>query len=195
QVWEGDDNRTAEQVAADFEEAFAVAWSRQGESDNLNSLVLNADLNWRSIVILRTLVRYLRQVGSSSLEYLEEALTTNPHIARLLVRLFPVRFGPSTGADDAARDESAAAVIGQIQDALQEVASLDQDRIIKSLVSVVEGTLRTNFYQLDEDGRPKPHVSLKLSPRDIEGLPEPRPAYEIWVYAPRVEGVHLRFGA
>src|SRR5690606_16179706 len=113
----------------------------------------------------------------------------------LLVRLFTVRFDPSTGADDAARDESAAEVIGQIQDALQEVASLDQDRITKSLVSVVEGTLRTNFYQLDEDGRPKPHVSLKLSPRDIEGLPEPRPAYEIWVYAPRVEGVHLRFGA
>ncbi|USQ75268.1 NAD-glutamate dehydrogenase [Ornithinimicrobium cryptoxanthini] len=195
QVWEGDDNRTAEQVAADFEEAFSVAWSRQGESDNLNSLVLDANLNWRSVVILRTLVRYLRQVGSFSLEYLEEALTTNPHIARLLVRLFTVRFDPSTGADDAARDESAAAVIDQIQDALQEVASLDQDRIIKSLISVVEGTLRTNFYQLDEDGRPKPHVSLKLSPRDIEGLPEPRPAYEIWVYAPRVEGVHLRFGA
>ncbi|WP_109474241.1 NAD-glutamate dehydrogenase [Ornithinimicrobium cavernae] len=194
-AWESDELRTAEEVAADFEEAFEVAWSRQGESDSLNALVLDADLSWRSIVVLRTLVRYLRQVGSFSLDYLEAALVANPHIARMVVELFTARFDPSTGADADTRDGAAAAVIARIHEALNDVASLDQDRIIRQLVSVVEGTLRTNFYQLDEDGRPKPHVSLKLSPQDIEGLPEPRPAYEIWVYAPRIEGVHLRFGA
>ncbi|HLS44318.1 MAG TPA: NAD-glutamate dehydrogenase [Ornithinicoccus sp.] len=194
QVWESDDLRTAEEVAAEFEDAFSVAWSRQGESDSLNALVLDADLSWRSVVILRTLVRYLRQVGSFSLEYLESALVANPHIARMVVELFTVRFDPATGADGPTRDRDAAEVIGRIYEALNDVASLDQDRIVRSLISVVEGTLRTNFYQLDEDGRPKPHVSLKLSPKDIEGLPEPRPAFEIWVYAPRVEGVHLRFG-
>ncbi|MCK0111381.1 NAD-glutamate dehydrogenase [Ornithinimicrobium sp. F0845] len=193
-VWEGNDLRSEEEVAAEFEEAFAVAWSRQGESDSLNALVLGADLSWRDVVILRTLVRYVRQVGSFSLEYLESALVANPHIARLVVDLFAARFDPSTGAGNDQRDEAAATVIGQIHEALNDVASLDQDRIIRQLISVVEGTLRTNFYQLDEDGRAKPHVSLKLSPRDIEGLPEPRPAYEIWVYAPRIEGVHLRFG-
>ncbi len=195
QVWESDELRTAEEVAADFEEAFEVAWSRQGESDSLNALVLQADLSWRSIVILRTLVRYLRQVGGFSLEYLESALVANPHIARMVVTLFATRFDPETGADNEARDQAAAEIIAGIHEALNDVASLDQDRIIRQLVSVVEGTLRTNFYQVDEDGRPKPHVSLKLSPPDIEGLPEPRPTYEIWVYAPRVEGVHLRFGA
>ncbi|USQ78701.1 NAD-glutamate dehydrogenase [Ornithinimicrobium faecis] len=195
QVWESDDLRTEKEVAADFEEAFSVAWSRQGESDGLNNLVLDADLSWRSVVILRTLVRYLRQVGAFSLDYLESALVANPHIARMVVELFTVRFDPATGADNAARDEEAAAVIDRINEALNEVASLDQDRIIRQLVSVVEGTLRTNFYQLDEDGRAKTHVSLKLSPRDIDGLPDPRPAFEVWVYAPRIEGVHLRFGA
>src|SRR5690606_2417914 len=87
QVWESDDLRTAEEVAAEFEDAFSVAWSRQGESDSLNALVLDADLSWRSVVILRTLVRYLRQVGSFSLEYLESALVANPHIARMVVEL------------------------------------------------------------------------------------------------------------
>ncbi|WP_114905417.1 NAD-glutamate dehydrogenase [Ornithinimicrobium murale] len=195
EVWEGNDLRTADEVASDFEEAFSVAWSRQGESDSLNNLVLDADLSWRSIVILRTLVRYLRQVGAFSLDYLESALVANPRIARMVVDLFAVRFDPSTAADNQTRDQEAAEVIARIHEALNDVASLDQDRIIRQVVSVVEGTLRTNFYQADEDGRGKPHVSLKLSPRDIDGLPDPRPAYEIWVYAPRIEGVHLRFGA
>lgn len=203
-VWEGTQDRSAEQVAADFEETFSVAWSRQGESDRLNALVLTADLPWRKIVILRTLVRYVRQVGSFSLDYLEQALVANPHIARLIVDLFAARFDPdaeegnggqdSGGQDSGGRDETAAGIIEQIHTALNEVSSLDQDRIVRQLVSVVEGTLRTNFYQVDEDGSPKPHVSLKLNPRAIDGLPEPRPAYEVWVYAPRVEGVHLRFG-
>ena len=193
-VWDSDELRTAEEVAADFEEAFSVAWSRQGESDTLNNLVLDADLSWRSIVILRTLVRYLRQVGSFSLDYLESALVANPHISRMIVELFTARFDPSTGADNATRDQQAEQIIERIHEALNDVASLDQDRIIRQVVSVVEGTLRTNFYQRDEDGNAKPHVSLKLSPREIDGLPEPRPAYEIWVYAPRIEGVHLRFG-
>ena len=193
-VWEGTEGRSAQQVAADFEEVFSVAWSRQGESDRLNSLVLTADLPWRKVVILRTLVRYVRQVGSFSLDYLEQALVANPHIAGLVVDLFAARFDPDAAPEDERRDEAAAGIIEAIDTALNEVSSLDQDRIVRQLVSVVEGTLRTNFYQVDEDGNPKPHVSLKLDPRAIEGLPEPRPAYEIWVYAPRIEGVHLRFG-
>ncbi len=192
QVWEGQHGRTEEEVARAFEEAFGAVWDGTAESDSLNSLVLSAGLHWREVVIVRTVVRYLRQVSSFSLEYIEEAFAANPVLSRLLVELFRARFDPdATGDRDAAVEE----VRERIRTALDDVASLDQDRIIRSGVDVVMATLRTNFFRTDEDGRPKPHVSLKLNPRAIEGLPEPRPAFEIWVYAPRVEGVHLRFGA
>ncbi len=185
-----------EQVAASFEEAFAAVRSGQAESDSLNSLVLTAGLPWRQVVVIRTLVRYLRQTTSFSLDYLEEALTANPHIATLVVELFGVRYDPDL-ADDRATDRTASseAVIQRIHQALDEVGSLDQDRIIRFLISVLRATVRTNFFQVDADGAPKAHVSLKILPREIEGLPEPRPAFEIWVYSPRAEGVHLRFGA
>ncbi len=190
-LWVTDDLRTEEEVAREFEEAFAVAWSRQGESDSLNALGLTADLSWRDVVILRTLVRYLRQVGTFSLDYLEEALVANPGIARLVVQLFAASFDPDHQGERAADTQ---ALRARVLAKLDDVASLDQDRIIRSLLSVLAATLRTNFYQRQDNGQPKPHVSLKLNSRAIEGLPEPRPAYEIWVYAPRIEGVHLRFG-
>jgi glutamate dehydrogenase len=192
QVWQGQHGRTEEQVARAFEEAFGAVWDGTAESDSLNSLVLSAGLHWREVVIVRTVVRYLRQVSSFSLEYIEEAFAANPVLSRLLVELFRARFDPDATGD---RDAAVQDVRDRIGTALDDVASLDQDRIIRSGVDVVMATLRTNFFRTDEDGRPKPHVSLKLNPRAIEGLPEPRPAFEIWVYAPRVEGVHLRFGS
>src|SRR5690606_23750026 len=113
----------------------------------------------------------------------EEAFAANPVLSRMLVDLFRARFDPDAQGD---RDAAVEEVRERIRTALDDVASLDQDRIISSAVDVVMATLRTNFYRTDENGRPKPHVSLKLNPQAIEGLPEPRPAFEIWVYAPRV---------
>ncbi|WP_130012101.1 NAD-glutamate dehydrogenase [Serinicoccus sediminis] len=193
-VWSGGEHRTEDEVAAAFEDAFTAVWGGAAESDTLNSLVLTAGLDWRRVVILRTLVRYLRQVGTFSLDYLEEALVANPDIARLLITLFETRFDPDAFEDEQERAERSRAVDEDITRALDEVASLDQDRILQGLAAVVQATLRTNFYQQDADGRPKAWVSLKLLPRELEMLPEPRPAFEIWVYAPRVEGSHLRFG-
>ncbi|SOC52455.1 NAD-glutamate dehydrogenase [Ornithinimicrobium cerasi] len=193
-VWAGDARRTEEEVASAFEDAFSAVWSGAAESDKLNSLVLTAGLDWRSVVILRTLVRYVRQIGTHSLEYIEEALVANPAIARQLVALFAARFDPDLDLDEEARRARTQELEEQTGTALDEVASLDQDRILRSLVALVGASVRTNFYQRDAEGAAKAHVALKLLPRELVMLPEPRPAYEIWVYAPRVEGAHLRFG-
>ncbi len=183
-------------VAASFEAAFAAVWGEQAESDTLNSLVLTAGLDWRQVVIARTLVRYLRQVTAYSLDYLEEALVANPQIASLIVAMFRARFDPDLETGPAQdRDGAVQEVREQIESALDEVSSLDQDRIIRFMMTVLAAAVRTNYFQSGEGGEPKSHVSLKLRPREIDGLPEPRPAHEIWVYAPRVEGVHLRFGS
>ncbi|QFG68030.1 NAD-glutamate dehydrogenase [Ornithinimicrobium pratense] len=191
-VWTGGEDRTEEEVAAAFEDAFSAVWGGAAESDTLNGLVLTAGLDWRRVVILRTLVRYLRQVGTYSLDYLEEALVANPRIAELTVDLFQTRFDPDGPEQD--REERTSQVVQELTGALDEVASLDQDRILRGLMDVVMATLRTNFYQRRQDGAHKARVALKLLPRSLDLLPEPRPAFEIWVYSPNVEGSHLRFG-
>ncbi len=194
-VWTGRGERTEEEVAAAFEDAFTAVWSGAAESDQLNSLVLTAGLDWRQVVILRTLVRYLRQVGIFSLDYVEEALVANPSVAGMLIDLFAARFDPDADLDDDARAARVDELGEEIVRELDDVSSLDQDRILRALVSVVGAAVRTNFYQRDEDGQPKARVSVKLLPRELSLLPEPRPEFEVWVYAPRVEGSHLRFGA
>jgi glutamate dehydrogenase len=177
-----------------FEDAFAAVWSDAAESDGFNALVLHAGLSWRQVVIVRAYAKYLRQVGTPfSKEYLQSCLLANVHIVRLLVRLFEARFDPKS---ESGRVDVAPALVQQIRGALDEVASLDQDRILRSLLRLVRATTRTNFFQLDETRAPgKSYLALKFDPQAIPGLPEPRPRFEIFVYSPRVEGVHLRFGA
>lgn len=189
----------AETVRDRFEDAFRAVWEGEAESDGFNALVLGAGLTWRQVVILRTVAKYLRQTGSTfSQEYVVSALVAHTGIAQSLVELFETRFDPERYPDtDAGRDKRAArekALVSRIRDALDDVASLDHDRIVRALLGVMRATLRTNFYQLDDDGRAKSYVSLKLNPKKVPDLPAPRPMYEIWVYSPRVEGVHLRFG-
>ena len=178
-----------------FEHAFSAVWRGDAESDRLNSLVLLARLDWRRIVILRAISMYLRQAGSSlSVEYIEQALIANPAIAAALVRLFELRFDPEADAkgDRDAQLEELRASLGE---QLDQVVSLDHDRIMRSFVGVIDATWRTNFYQRASDGSPKPWVSMKLDCPRVPGLPKPHPMAEIWVYSPEVEGVHLRFGA
>lgn len=193
--WTGDGQRTVDEDVAAFEDAFIAVWGGVAESDRLNSLVLAAGLDWRRVVILRTLARYVRQIGTYSLAYIEQALVGNPGVARDLVELFATRYDPDLELDADARDARAAEQVAALEAALEEVSSLDEDRILRICTAVVESSLRTNFYQRDENGGHKPDVSLKLRPSELPMLPEPRPAYEIWVYSPRVEGSHLRFGA
>ncbi len=176
-----------------FQDAFLATWSGRCESDGFSALVLDGGIPWRQVTILRAYAKYFRQGGSTfSQEYIEASLRANVPIARLLVELFTARFDP--GFDDD-RDAACEVIEKNILAALDEVASLDQDRILRSYLSVIKATLRTNFYQRDRAGGLKDAVSLKLDPQSVPDLPEPRPKYEVFVYSPRVEGVHLRFGA
>ncbi|MFZ5870325.1 MAG: NAD-glutamate dehydrogenase [Actinomycetota bacterium] len=192
--------RFPSRVAADdarelFTEAFAAAWDGRTESDGLDALVLQAGLTWRQVVAIRAYAKYLRQTGSTfSQDYVERCLLANVAITRSLVRLFAARFDPDRPDGDA-RAETVDALVEEISGALDDVESLDYDRILRSFLGAIAASMRTNYFQTDEEGQPKRYVSFKLDPTRVPDLPEPRPAHEVWVYAPHVEGVHLRFGA
>ncbi|WP_416964156.1 NAD-glutamate dehydrogenase [Streptomyces sp. Agncl-13] len=175
-----------------FQEAFAATWTGQAENDGFNALVLSAGLNWRQAMVLRAYAKYLRQAGSTfSQDYMEDTLRNNVHTTRLLVSLFEARMSPDR---QRAGREIVDALLEEVDAALDQVASLDEDRILRSFLTVIKATLRTNFFQEALGGHAHAYVSMKFDPQAIPDLPAPRPAYEIWVYSPRVEGVHLRFG-
>lgn len=182
----GDDGRER------FQEAFAATWTGKAENDGFNALVLSAGLNWRQAMVLRAYAKYLRQAGSTfSQDYMEDTLRHNVHTTRLLVSLFEARMSPDR---QRAGHELVDALLEELDAALDQVASLDEDRILRSFLTVIKATLRTNFFQEAAGGKPHDYVSMKFDPQAIPDLPAPRPAFEIWVYSPRVEGVHLRFG-
>ncbi len=183
----------AGEVKARFQEAFAATWAGEAESDGFNALVLRAGLSWRQAMVLRAYAKFLRQAGSTfSQEYLEQCLAAYVPITRMLVRLFEASLDPAVPGQ---REELTSALVEEVEGALDSVASLDHDRILRSYLGLITSTLRTNYFQTGADGRPKPYVSFKLDSRKLPELPAPRPKYEIWVYSPGVEGVHLRFGA
>src|SRR3954468_2225001 len=174
--------RPLAEVRESFHEAFFGMWSGAVEADPLNRLVLSAGLKPGEIVVLRAYARYLNQTGSAlSLSYVEQALAANPAVASLLVRLFFSRFDPKDAHGEARH-------AAQIEGALDQVENLDEDRILRSFLAVVQATTRTNNFL------ERPYLSFKFDPKRVPGLPEPRPMHEIWVYSPRVEAVHLRGG-
>ncbi|MFB6677775.1 NAD-glutamate dehydrogenase [Streptomyces sp. NPDC057684] len=182
----GDDGRER------FQEAFTATWTGAAENDGFNSLVLSAGLTWRQAMVLRAYAKYLRQAGATfSQDYMEDTLRNNVHTTRLLVSLFEARMSPER---QRAGTELIDGLLEELDGALDQVASLDEDRILRSFLTVIKATLRTNFFQKSDDGKPHAYVSMKFDPQAIPDLPAPRPAFEIWVYSPRVEGVHLRFG-
>ncbi|MFJ5728625.1 NAD-glutamate dehydrogenase [Streptomyces paradoxus] len=175
-----------------FQDAFAATWTGKAENDGFNALVLSAGLTWRQAVVLRAYAKYLRQAASTfSQDYMEDTLRNNVHTTRLLVSLFEARMSPDR---QRAGHEIVDALLEEVDAALDQVASLDEDRILRSFLTVIKATLRTNFFQEAAGGKPHDYVSMKFDPQAIPDLPAPRPAFEIWVYSPRVEGVHLRFG-
>ncbi|MGI5426237.1 NAD-glutamate dehydrogenase [Streptomyces sp. CA-179760] len=175
-----------------FQDAFAATWTGKAENDGFNSLVLSAGLTWRQAMVLRAYAKYLRQAASTfSQDYMEDTLRNNVHTTRLLVSLFEARMSPDR---QRAGHEIVDALLEEVDAALDQVASLDEDRILRSFLTVIKATLRTNFFQEAAGGKPHDYVSMKFDPQAIPDLPAPRPAFEIWVYSPRVEGVHLRFG-
>ncbi len=180
------------EIKASFEETVRRVWRGDFEDGNLNRLVLKGGFSWRQVTVLRTYSRFLRQAGVTfSQRYMARTLVEHVGVSKRLWRLFEILFDPS---DRDAFRSRAAAVLAEIRAELEEVAILDEDRILRSFLAVIKATQRTNFYQHGEDGKPKPYVSIKLDSRGLRLLPEPRPRREIFVYSPRMEGVHLRGG-
>ena len=190
------DARHPAEVRGQMENAFSAAWRGEAEVDDFNALVLRAGLTWRQVVVLRAYAKYLRQAGTVfSQEYVQSTFCAYPHLAALLVGLFDTRLDPALALTRAERATRGKELIAEIDRELDQVTSLDQDRIFRSYLRLIQATVRTSFFQRGQDARPKSYVAFKLDPRAVPDLPEPRPRYEIFAYSPRFEGVHLRFGA
>ena len=183
-------------AGARFAETLDRLWDGKLESDGFNRLVLGAALAWREVAILRAYAKYLRQAGIAfSQDYMEATLAAYPAFARGLVDLFAARLDPAHGAARSAERLGRIAVVETAMlAAFDAVATLDDERILRRFLSAIQCTLRTNFWQRTGDGTPKDWMSFKIDSRAIDELPAPRPLVEIFVYSPRMEGIHLRGG-
>ncbi len=181
-----------EDVRDSFQETFEAIWKGDIENDGFNQLVLQAGLSGRQIMVLRAYCKYLLQIGIPfSQAYMEQTLAHNPGLSKLLAELFEARFDP---AAEKGRAKRVAALEARIREGLEAVANLDEDRILRRYMRLILATLRSNHYQRAADGRFKSYLSLKIDPAEVPEMPLPLPAFEIFVYSPRAEGVHLRGG-
>jgi len=189
----GEDFDLPQELQVRLESMFMAIWKGRAENDGYNRLVMTADLAWRDVAVVRALSKYLRQTGIPfSEDYMWRTLNNYPAIAAKLVELFHLRFNPDVTEKD--RELGSERLAGELTADLEDVSSLDDDRILRRFQNAISSILRTNFYQLDKNGQPKPTFAFKINSREIDDLPQPRPFREIFVYSPRVEGVHLRFG-
>ena len=171
-----------------FSELFESIWRQQSENDAFNNLLFSACIKARNIQILRAYTAYLQQIRfPHSRDYIIETLNTYPDITLLLVRGFLHKFDP-----DRTQQESYLDLFEQVRQKLHDIESLDHDLIYKRMLNLIDATVRTNYFQQDTQGTG--HISFKLESQRIEGLPRPTPRFEIFVYAPRFEGIHLRGG-
>ncbi|MDR3422342.1 MAG: NAD-glutamate dehydrogenase [Xanthobacteraceae bacterium] len=174
---------------------FLAVMGDRAENDGYNGLVLATGLVWRDVALIRTLSRFLRQVRVAySQDYMWTTLHKHAGIAAQIVTLFHTRFDPHLGVPPDERVARENFIASAIETALQTVDSLDEDRILRRFVNAVAAAIRTNVYQFDGAGQPKELIAVKFASRKLDDMPLPRPLYEIFVYSPRVEGVHLRFG-
>ncbi|MET0181330.1 MAG: NAD-glutamate dehydrogenase [Caulobacterales bacterium] len=182
-------------IQSAFEDAFIAIWSGRTESDGFNKLILRLGVGWREAALIRALARYRQQTGLDPSQLVQEqALAAHPQIAALIIALFRVRFDPDLPEDIDARRNWANEVQAKIDTALNDVASLDEDRVLRRLAALVSAMTRTNYYQRDAAGAFEPFMSFKIASRELADLPAPKPYREIWVAGPLVEGVHIRFG-
>ncbi|GGH66061.1 NAD-glutamate dehydrogenase [Rothia aerolata] len=180
-----------ESVAGVYEEAISSYLQGRRESDSLDRLILAHNLSWKNVAVLRAFTHYLGQLGRGfTPEFMSDTLLAYPELTALLTEFFRVSFDPAAGfADDAAREVARADIAAKIEEGLGEIPTLDADRFMRSMATVMAATLRTNAFLPDYG------LALKVAPEKIDFAPLPRPKFEIFVYSPRVEGVHLRFGS
>jgi glutamate dehydrogenase len=178
-----------------LEDSIMAVVTDRAESDGYNGLILRTTLSWREVSTIRALSRYLHQIRAPfTQDYMWQTLRKNAAITANIVALFQTRLDPRLASTDAERSARETALLAEIEEQLKSVASLDEDRILRRFTNLVQATIRTNLWQVGEDGHPRSLISFKFDARRIDDLPAPRPLYEIFVYSPRVEGIHLRFG-
>jgi len=189
----GGDTLVPAKVNETFQEAFRSTWLGQADNDGFNALVLLAGLDWRQVSVLRAYCRYLLQTGMPfSQPYMEQVLCTYPSIAKMMIQKFEALNDPALS--DKRRERDDLTFTQALDHSMDAVVSLDADRIVNAFRAMVRATLRTNYFQRDAEGAYKPYLSFKLDPSRLPDLPKPRPRFEVFVYSPRVEGVHLRGG-
>ncbi len=176
-----------------LKECFLAVWNGAAENDGFNALVIARSIAWRDVSVLRAVAKYLRQAAIPfSNIYIWSTLVRHSGIAAKLVELFHCRFDPATAKDRAAREKR---INKAIEKALDDVASLNEDRVLRRFSNVINTALRTNFFQRNADGGFRAALAIKIRSKNIDDLPKPRPFAEIFVYAPDIEGIHLRGGA
>ncbi|MBO9491386.1 NAD-glutamate dehydrogenase [Endozoicomonas sp. G2_1] len=174
-----------------FQDAFAKVWQGDLEDDGFNRLILGAGLAGREVSILRAFAKYERQIGGTfSQSYIEDTFARYPNLAELLIKYFNLRFDPSTKLKPKAIEK----VLADVEASLEHVANLDDDRIIRRFVEMMSATIRTNYFQTNNENQLKSYISFKILPEQISEIPQPIPKFEIFVYSPQIEGVHLRGG-
>jgi glutamate dehydrogenase len=177
-----------EKIPRYFSELFESIWHQRSENDAFNHLLFSACIKAQNIQILRAYTAYLQQIRfPHSREYIIETLNNYPQITLLLVRSFLHKFDPQRVERDSYLE-----LFEQIREKLHDIESLDHDLIYKRMLNLVEATVRTNYFQDDKKGTGE--ISFKLDSQLIEHLPKPIPRFEIYVYASRFEGIHLRGG-
>ncbi len=185
---------TQEQGKQMLQRAIAPIWQGLADNDSYNQLIVRAGMDWREVALLRAYGRYMKQLRFGfSQHFIADTLSRHLTLARLLLSYFRARFEPEIPLDER-RQVVFERIEQDILHALEQVETLDDDRILRRFYVLIKATLRTNFYQCDEAGVHKPYFSFKLEPGVIPDIPQPRPRFEIFVYSPRVEGVHLRAG-
>ncbi len=191
--------RSETELGKDFEDGFVAVWNGRTEDDGFNQLILHLGISWRHAALIRTLCRYRQQTGMDASQAVQiDALVNHPEISADLIKLFDERFDPSSGVESEVelqdRKASADLISERIVKALEKVSSLDDDRVLRRTMHLINAIQRTNFYQLNAANAHYPHISLKIASQELEDLPAPKPFREIFVWSPMVEGVHLRFG-
>ncbi len=182
-----------ESLEREIKSAFTAVWTGRMDNDSFNQLTLSAGIPWRIVIVMRAYCRYLLQTGLPfSQGYIAQVLVNNAPIARLLADLFVARFNPEIAPP--ARQSALARLDRRIQAELEAVTRSDEDRILRALWNALSATVRTNAYQTGRDGHFKEYLSFKIESQQLRELPLPKPLFEIFVFSPRMEGVHLRMG-
>ena len=180
-------------IRKSFESLFLKVWEGNAENDSFNRLVISSYMNWRQIAVLRSYARYMRQVRvSNSQRFIANTVVSNTHISKLLIELFESRFNPTLKSPLA--KTSCEKIEADFLSALDDVQNLSEDKILRLYLDLIKATMRTNFYQNNDDGEYRYDIAFKFHPRLIPNVPMPVPKYEIFIYSPRIEGVHLRGG-